>query len=208
LRKQALFVVISSPSGTGKTTIAKRLLSRHPEFIKSASFTTRAKRKGDQKGKDYYFLNQEAFKRKIKKGELVEWAQVYGSFYGTPKRFVNKALKEKKVLLLVLDVKGGMQIKRKYQQSVLVFVLPPSLTELKSRLKKRGAEIGEQLNQRLKAVLKEVKFLSNYDYVVVNRNLNETVNLIESIILGELSRQSRFDFKNWKRELKFRRTER
>lgn len=204
MRKQALFVVISSPSGTGKTTISKRLLSRHPEFIKSISFTTRAKRKGEQEGKDYYFLSKEAFLRKIKKGVLVEWAEVYGNSYGTPKKFMSKALREKKVLLLVLDVKGGMQIKRIYPQSVLVFVLPPSFTELKRRLKKRGAETQDQLNLRLKASLKEIEFWSNYDYVVVNKNLNETVNLLESIIFSELNRAPRFDFKNWKKELKFR----
>lgn len=208
MRKQALFVVISSPSGTGKTTISKRLLSRHPEFIRSVSFTTRSKRKGDQEGKDYHFLSKEAFSRKIKKGELIEWAKVYGNFYGTPKKFMSKATREKKVMLLVLDVKGGMQIKRIYPQSVLVFVLPPSFTELKRRLKKRGAEIQEQLNLRLKAALKEIEFWSNYDYVVVNRDLNETVNSIENIILGELNRSSRFDFKTWEKKLRFRGTKR
>lgn len=199
MRKQALFVVISSPSGTGKTTIAKRLLSRHPEFMKSVSFTTREKRKIEKEGKDYTFLSRETFSKKVKKGELVEWAEVYGDYYGTPKKMFGRALKKKKVLLLVLDVQGGMQIKRKYRQSVLVFVLPPSLAELKRRLRKRGAETQSQLDLRLKAALKEIKFWPNYDYVVVNKNLGEAVKSIESIISSELRRKTRFDFKEWKR---------
>ena len=202
--KEALFVVISSPSGTGKTTIAKRLLSRHPEFIKSISFTTIEKRKGERDGKDYTFLSREEFLKKIKKGELVEWAEVYDHYYGTPNTNVSKTLKEKKVLLLVLDVKGGIQIKRIYPRSVLVFVLPPSFTELKRRLKKRGAEAPKQLNLRLRAALKEIEFWSNYDYVVVNKDLNETVHSIESIISGELHRTSRFDSEKLKKELKIR----
>lgn len=199
MKKQALFVVISSPSGTGKTTIARRLLKRHPEFMKSISFTTREKRKSEKKGKDYTFLSRETFSKKVKKGELVEWAEVYGDYYGTPKKMFRKALRGKKVLLLVLDVQGGTQIKRKYGQSVLVFVLPPSLAELKRRLRKRGAETQSQLDLRLKAALKEIRFWPNYDYVVVNKNLGEAVKSIESIISGELHRKTRFDFKEWKR---------
>ncbi|MGB2696859.1 MAG: guanylate kinase [Candidatus Zixiibacteriota bacterium] len=199
--KQALLLVISSPSGTGKTTIAEKLLSRHPEFMKSVSFTTRDKRKGEKEGKDYSFLSREAFLKKIKKGELIEWAEVYESYYGTPQKFVRKALREKKVLLMVLDVRGGLEIKRKYPQSVLVFVLPPSFTELKRRMRKRGAEVKNLQDLRLNAALKEIRFLPNYDYVVVNSNLNQTVNLIESIILTQLHKTSRFDFKNWKKSL-------
>ena len=202
--KPALLFVISSPSGTGKTTIAKRLLSRHPEFMKSVSCTTRDKRKGERQGKDYLFIGRAAFLKKIKKGELIEWAQVYGSYYGTPKKFVRKALRGKKVLLLVLDVRGGMEIKRKYPQSVLVFVLPPSFTELKRRMRKRGAEAKSQQDLRLNAALKEIGFLSNYDYVVINCGLNESVDLIQSIILAELHKASRFDLKNWKKSLKYR----
>ena len=195
-------MVISSPSGAGKTTIAKRLLIRHPEFMKSVSFTTRYKRKGEKEGKDYLFLSKEAFLKKAEKGEMVEWAEVYGSYYGTPRSMFRKASKEKKVLLLVLDVQGGMQIKRKYPQSVLVFVLPPTLTELKRRLKGRGAEGQSQLDLRLKAALKEIKFWSNYDYIVVNRNLGEAVKSIEEIIYGELHSRARFDFKGWEKRSK------
>jgi guanylate kinase len=202
LSKQALLLVISSPSGTGKTTIAEKLLSRHPEFIKSISFTTRDKRKGEKEGKDYSFLSREAFLKKIKKGELIEWAEVYESYYGTPQKIVRKALKEKKVLLMVIDVRGGLEIKRKYPQSVLVFVLPPSFTELKRRMRKRGAEVKNLQDLRLNAALKEIRFLPNYDYVVVNNDLNQTVNLIESIILTQLHKTSRFDFKNWEKSLR------
>ena len=204
LGKRPLLLVISSPSGTGKTTMAKKLLSRHPEFMKSVSFTTRDKRKGEGEGKDYSFISEEEFLKKIKKGELVEWAQVYGFYYGTPVKFVRKALREKRVLLLVLDVRGGLAIKRKYPQSVLVFVLPPTFTELKRRMRKRGAEAKSQQDIRLNAALKEIRFLSNYDYVVVNSDLNESVNLIQSIILTELHKTSRFNLKNWRKSLSYK----
>ena len=141
--------------------------------MKSVSFTTREKRKVEREGKDYSFISEEAFLKKIKKGELVEWARVYRFYYGTPKKFVRKALREKRVLILVLDVRGGLAIKRKYPLSVLVFVLPPTFTELKRRMRERGAEAKSQQDLRLNAALKEIRFLSNYDYVVVNKDLNE-----------------------------------
>jgi len=184
-------VVLSSPSGGGKTVIARSLLKKHPEFGRSISFTTREKRKGEKEGIDYYFVNRKDFQKKIKKCQFVEWALVFGNYYGTPKKNIQKAEGKIKVLFLVLDVQGGLAVKRKYPDSVLIFILPPSLSELEKRLSHRGTDKPEVIKKRLKAALKEITFCKRYDYMVVNRKLKDTVKLLEEIITAEKHRANR-----------------
>lgn len=190
-------MILSSPSGGGKTTISERILKRNKDYVRSISATTRKRRKGERQGRDYFFVSEEEFKNKIKRREFVEWAWVHGHRYGTLKKSVKSAKREKKTALFVLDVQGGMIMKRKYPQSVLIFILPPSTGELKRRLLKRGTERVQEMKERLKTALKEMDFWSNYDYVVINQNLNQTVDSVEKIIESERLRASRFDFAGW-----------
>jgi len=195
MKKKALLVVISSPSGAGKTTVCQRILKKNQEYLYSISYTTRKKRKNEKDGKDYRFLSFKKFKEKIKRKELVEWAEVYGNYYGTSKKIVEKAQKEEKVLLLVLDIQGGIAIKRKYAESVLIFILPPNMKELERRLKRRATDKGMELKKRMGNVFKEVSFLPHYDYVVVNKNLKDTVRIVDQIINAEKYKSKRFDFR-------------
>lgn len=190
-------MVLSSPSGGGKTTVCEKILKKHKDYILSVSATTRKRRKGEKQGKDYLFLTEEEFKRKIKRGEFVEWAWVHGNRYGTLKKFVTKAKREGKVALFVLDVQGGMALKKKYPQSVLIFLLPPSMKELKRRLAKRGTERTKEMKKRLKTALKEMNFWSKYDYVVINKALSQTVDSVEKIIESERLKSTRFDYARW-----------
>jgi len=186
-----LLVVLSSPSGGGKTVIANLLLRRHPEYSRSISITTREKRKGEKEEVDYYFVDQKDFQRKINRDEFVEWAKVFGDYYGTPKKNILKTVGKIKVLLLVLDVQGGLTIKRRYPESVLIFILPPSLSELKKRLVNRRTDSPEVIKKRLHTALKEIGFCKRYDYLVVNKDLKETIELIEKIVVAEKHKLTR-----------------
>jgi guanylate kinase len=197
IKNKGTLVVLSSPSGGGKTTVCQRILKKHKDYIYSVSATTREKRKGEKQGRHYFFLSEEEFKRRIKNEEFVEWAWVHGKRYGTLKRFVTKAKKQGKAALFVLDVQGGMAFKRKYPESVLIFILPPSFEELKRRLTHRGTENKEEMKGRLNTALKEIKFWSKYDYVVVNKNLNQTVNTVGKIIEAERLKSAKFDYERW-----------
>ncbi len=201
-KNKVLLVVLSSPSGGGKTVIAEKLLKKHPEFSRSVSVTTRRKRPGEEDGVHYYFVSRADFQRKIKGGEFAEWAKVFGDYYGTPKKNIQKAEGEKKVLLLVLDVQGGVALKRKYPRSVLIFILPPSLPELRRRLINRKADNPEVIRKRLKMALKEISCAEKYDYLVVNENLRRTVELIEKIIIFEKQKTKRLMANNLLGKLK------
>jgi guanylate kinase len=200
IKHKATLVVLSSPSGAGKTTICQKILKKHKNYLYSISATTRERRKDEVNGRDYYFLSPEEFKQKIKKGEFVEWAWVFGHRYGTYKKFVTRAKKEGKVALFVPDVQGGMAIKRKYPDSVLIFILPPSLRELKRRLVHRGTEGKTEMKRRLATALKEIKFWSKYDYVVINEDINQTARSIENIIKSERLKTTRFDYSGWQKK--------
>ena len=200
--KKATLVVLSSPSGGGKTTICRKILKKHKDYLYSVSATTRKKRKNEKEGKDYFFFSENRFNQIRKKRGFVEWAKVHGEYYGTLKKFVDQAEKEGGTVLFVLDVQGGMAIKKKYTESVLIFLFPPSLEELKNRLIGRGTDNVDDVEKRLETALKEIKFWSKYDYVVINKNLEETVKLVEKIIEAERHKSLRFDFKKWDKNSK------
>jgi guanylate kinase len=190
-KTRPILVVLSSPSGGGKTVIAQMLLKKHPEFRRSLSFTTRGKRKGEKEGFDYHFISRKDFQKKIKEHEFAEWALVFGNYYGTPNKNIQKAEGKIEVMLLVLDVQGGLAIKRKYPDSVLIFILPPSLSELEERLSRRRTDRPEVISKRLKTALKEIACCRKYDYIVVNRKLRDSVKLLEEIITAERHRAKR-----------------
>lgn len=177
-------IVISAPSGSGKTTIANALLRRHPEFMFSVSATTRAKRPNEKHGKHYYFLTKEEFKQAIEKNELVEWEEIYGNYYGTLKHVVDGALTQRKIVLFDVDVNGGLSIKKQYpEDAVLIFIKPPSLEDLKRRLQRRNTEDDVQLKHRLDRVPMELDRGLLYDYSVVNDDLNKAIDEVDEIVI-------------------------
>jgi guanylate kinase len=180
-----LLVILSSPSGGGKTTICRELLRRHPDYLHSVSATTRPPRPNEKDGVDYIFLGEDEFQEKIKAGKLVEFSKVYNHHYGTLKEMVNKNLEQGRIILFDLDHNGARNLKRDYSQAVTIFLAPPSLEVLKKRLLSRGTDSPEVLEGRFREALKEVNLWSNYDYVVTNDELDSVVAKIEAIIVAE-----------------------
>ncbi len=189
--KFPLLIVISSPSGGGKTTVIQHLLKRNPEFRRSVSVTTRPRRAGEKDGRDYHFLSEKQFRTLVQQKGLVEWARVHGNFYGTPKHLVDKARQYGWTVLFSMDVQGALVLKRKYPPAVLIFLLPPSWSELKKRLLNRRSDSGQVLKVRLRNARRELKAWKKYNYVIVNRRLPDTLRQIESIIQTESCRVSR-----------------
>jgi len=191
-RKKGLIIVISAPSGAGKTSLCKRLLQTSPLFYYSVSFTTRPPRKNEIEGVDYYFVSREEFQKMIERGEFVEWAEVHGHMYGTSAKLIDEAIKAKKEVVLEVDVKGGTEIKRRYPDSVLIFLLPPSWKELEKRLRNRMTESDKEIKQRLARAKKEVEYAPYYDYLVINDDINKALEKLLAIIEAERCRMKRF----------------
>jgi len=175
-------IVISAPSGTGKTTVIKNLLASHPNFVLSVSYTTRELRPSEKDGVDYHFVADKKFKEMINKGEMVEWAMVHGNYYGTPATPLKKWMGEGLIVVLDVDTVGAKNIKKMFPEAVLIFLLPPTGGELEKRLLKRGENKNEDLKVRIKNAKKEMKEKDRYDYQVVNNNLADAIKEIEKII--------------------------
>ena len=184
-------VILSSPSGGGKTTIAKALLARRQDIGYSVSCTTRAPRAGEANGKDYHFLTEQEFIARRAKGDFAESAQVHGLWYGTLRSEVEKVLGSGKHAILDIDVQGAAQFRRAFPQAVLVFVLPPSGESLLERLRERGTENAAQLTRRLQSAIAELKAVPEYQYVVINDELERAVQRVAGIIDAETMRRER-----------------
>ena len=184
-------MVISAPSGAGKTTLSKRLLQSSRSFIFSVSFTTRPPRKNEIEGVDYYFVSATEFQKMVEDQKFVEWAEVHGQSYGTSADLLNKAIETEKDVVLEVDVKGGTQIKKNYPQAVLIFLLPPSWQELEKRLKSRRTEPHERLKERIKQAKKEIKYAPYYDYLIINDDINRALDNLTAIIRAERCRMNR-----------------
>ncbi len=176
--------VISGPSGVGKNTIIREIMNRVDGLSYSVSHTTRPPRKGEVNGRDYYFVDEETFKKMIENGEFVEWAKVYSDYYGTSFFSIREKLSQGKDVILDLDVQGGMNIKRYFKNSTLIFVLPPSIEELKKRLKKRGTD-ERTIEERLSNLKYEIEMAKSYDFIVLNDRLEDAVKETEAIIISE-----------------------
>jgi len=175
--------VISGPSGCGKTTIAKEILQRHPEFIFSISATTRSKRTVEVDCKDYFFITRVEFEDKIRQDELAEWEQIYGDYYGSLKSEINRAIGVGTSILFDVDVKGALSIKNKYSKdTVTIFVKPPSIEQLTERLKNRKTETPETFIRRMERVEMEIKLAQEFDYTIINDNLEKAVIRVDEII--------------------------
>jgi guanylate kinase len=192
IKLPGLVVILSSPSGTGKTTICRKLLGKYPkDFIYSISATTR-KPRGEEKDKiDYYFVSEEKFDTMIQNNELAEWAYVFGHRYGTPFTEIARAITQNKVLLCDIDVQGGMTLKEKYRQAVTIFLIPPSFTELRRRLFKRKTDSAEQKKMRLETAVKELGWWHRYDYIVLNEDLKRATDEVDMIITAERAKTIR-----------------
>lgn len=189
--KRGLLIVISGPSGAGKGTICKSFLEKHPEVAISVSATTRQPRKGEVDGVNYYFLSREQFKEKINTNDFLEYAEVYDNFYGTPKNKVEELLESGRDVILEIDIQGALKVKENTEEGVFVFILPPSMEELKQRIIKRGSETPESLMKRFKSAYKEINFVSRYNYAVVNDEVDLAVEKLEAIVCAEKCRVDR-----------------
>ena len=192
--KKGNLIVISGPSGAGKGTICKALLEREDNLYISVSATTRSPRKGEVDGVNYYFLTQEEFKKKVDNNEFLEWAEVHGNYYGTPKFNVEEMINEGKNIILEIDVQGALNVKKNCEDGVFIFILPPSMEELKRRIIARGSETPESLIKRFKTAYEEFNYISKYNYAVVNVDLEEAVKKVQNILYAEDCRVSNIDY--------------
>lgn len=180
----SLFVV-SGPSGTGKTTILRRVLDSRRDLCFSVSYTTRAKRPGEEEGKDYFFVSEEQFEARISNGEFIEWARVHDNLYGTSREYVDSRLDAGIDVVLDIDVQGALNVQKERPKAVYVFIAPPSYDELKNRLETRGTENAEQLRTRLRNARWELSKIYMFQYVVVNCSLDRSVEQLGAIITSE-----------------------
>ena len=191
---QPLLLVLSAPSGTGKTTLAQRLIKETPNTFFSVSYTTRKPRGAEQDGIDYRFVDVNTFKEKIDREEFLEWAEVHGHFYGSPRVMVDEAAATRGTPVFDIDVQGGQSIKRKHPDSVLVFILPPSIGELERRLRARKTDSEETIQKRLLAARSEIeRGIATYDYLIVNDDFEKAFGELRSVVIAERRRRHRVD---------------
>jgi guanylate kinase len=191
MTQEGILVVLSGPSGTGKGTVCKELLRHCPRLHYSISATTRQPRFGEVNGVNYYFTSRDEFTQMVEQDQLLEWAEVYGNFYGTPRKYVDDELCAGNDVVLEIDTQGAMQVKEKFARGVFVYLLPPSLDELANRIWKRGTDSPDSIEKRLTAATSEFQQISNYEYVVVNDDVDRAVEKIKAIIVAEKCRVAR-----------------
>jgi len=189
--KRGLLIVLSGPSGVGKGTVCKALRRMMPELVYSVSATTRAPRAGETDGVDYYFKTRDEFREMIERGALLEHAEYVGNLYGTPREPVERTIAEGKDIILEIDVRGALQVKRNYPEGVFIFLLPPSLDELRQRISGRGTESPAVIDTRMSEASRELGMISEYDYAVVNDEIESACRRIQCIIPAEHCRRER-----------------
>ena len=191
--KQGLLIVVSGPSGTGKGTVCGKLLAETPQLAYSISATTRQPREGEIDGENYYFISREKFEEEIAAGGFLEYADVYGNYYGTPLKKIEERLNAGQDILLEIDTQGALNVMKKCPEGIFIFLLPPSMAELERRIRGRGSETPETLARRMGAAKAEIAAGRKYTYVVVNTTVNMAVKNIQSILIAEHSRVERND---------------
>lgn len=182
---QGHLFVISGPSGVGKGTLREKLFQHIPDLCYSVSVTTRKPRKNEQEGKDYFFVDQETFKKYIKENKFAEWALVHGDYKGTLLNTLKKKLQQGEDLVLEIDVQGAMQLKQKFPAGTFIFIAPPSWEKLEDRLRGRNTEEEKDLKKRLHDAHREMKQIKNYDYLIVNNHIEKALEELKAIIISE-----------------------
>lgn len=183
-------IVISAPSGAGKSTLVRRLLASTPRLGFSVSYTTRLPRAGEKNGREYFFVSRSRFERMVARKEFVEWAEVFGHFYGTARKQLRAAQRAGGDILLDIDVQGHQQVRRQLREAVSVFVLPPSYRELARRLRHRHSDAPEVIARRLKTARREIRRWPEYDYLVVNDRLPEALQALRAVVMVARLRRS------------------
>lgn len=193
-KKTGQLIVISGPSGAGKDSVVKGLMEKDSttRWV-SVSATSRAPREGEREGVDYYYLSKEEFEEKINEGFFIEYTNYAGNYYGTPKKYIKEKLDNGIDVILIIEIEGASNIKKLVPEALMIFIMPPSLKELVKRLKKRGTETNEKIIRRFHTAYKEINEVTKYNYVVVNDNLEEASNKVESIINAEKCRVDRIE---------------
>lgn len=182
MSQKGVLVVVSGPSGVGKGTVLKKLISENSNMRFAISATTRKPRVGEEDGKNYFFKSEEEFKKMIDNNELIEWVNYCGNFYGKPRKYVEETLEEGYDVIVEVEVEGAQNIKKIYPESVLIFIMPPSIEELEARLKNRGTETQEVINGRMNRAREEIAKLDIYDFCVTNDEVEKAVESLETII--------------------------
>ena len=191
MSKKGLFIVVSAPSGAGKSSICQRLLQACPELKFSVSYTSREPRPNEVNGKDYYFISRDEFQRRIDQNEFVEWIENYGHLYGTSIKTMEDFFEKDNDLVLDIEPRGAKKVKQKFKKGIFVFVLPPSRVELLKRLEKRGHETDEAIKTRFAQAESELKEISWYDYIIFNEDLEIAASQLIAIYVAEKCKRSR-----------------
>jgi guanylate kinase len=184
-RHRGVLLILSGPSGVGKGTVSAALRENNSDLIYSVSATTRQPRKGEQEGVDYFFKSKEQFEQMIARNEMLEWAEYVGNYYGTPKQFVEEKLQSGKNVILEIEVQGAQKIKQKSTEGVFIFLLPPSIEELKKRITSRGSESDETIALRMSTAINEIRMIEQYDYAIINDEVELACSKIQSILIAE-----------------------
>ena len=192
-KKQGLLIVLSGPSGSGKNTVCDEVKKNNPNIWESVSMTSRKPRQGEEDGKVYYFVSEEEFEKNIKEDKMLEYAKFAGNYYGTPRASVQEHLDNGEDVLLVIEIQGVLQIKKKIPHTLFIFLLPPSMRELKRRLTDRRTESKEKVIERFETAYKEINELSKYNYVIVNDEVKEAADKLAAIIKAERCRVDRIE---------------
>lgn len=182
MKRKGILIVVSGFSGAGKGTLMKKLVQEYDNYALSISMTTRLPREGEQDGREYYFVSREQFEAAISKDGLVEYANYLDNYYGTPVEYVEKQLSEGKDVVLEIEIQGALKVKQKFPSALLLFVMPPSVAELKKRLEQRGTESLENIEKRLSRAREEAAGIESYEYIIINDDLDQCVRQLHSII--------------------------
>lgn len=196
MAKKGVFFIISAPSGSGKTTLCKRAVEEIENLKHSISYTTRLPRPRERNKIDYHFISEKEFHKRVKSGEFIEWAKVHNNYYGTSVKTIKENIDKGIDLILDIDVQGAEQLRKKLKDrdAIFIFILPPSLEILRVRLKERASDSEGEILKRMIEADKELSFYDKYDYILVNRNLDDTTHQLNSIIIAEKCKASRFSF--------------